>query len=444
MSRGKLVRLRRVAGFLAGALVVIQSSQIVAQTYQPPAPGDFGGAGAFSVSVLTFTNPVYPAANGQPLVVSVFHPGTTINAALPTIFFAHGFTSPVGSADNYLNILNHLASRGYNVVFSPYEGGVGLNIPQRFDELVTGFNAAVTNFSLNTAQVGFTGHSYGGGFLTAVVLHEMMGKASNFRAGHSWGGTAAFFHALAPGYAYSGGGQTDVAATQTIFFPTNLNVVEQAFNDDTNICDPRVAMDVFYNCTTLNSQKDFYITYGDAHGTNSVTANHFLPNAYTNSDVPLQAWAILRRLDALAAWTFTGDTNARPIALGNRAAAQTYEGAWSDAVPVAALGVTDMPNPNSFPTSYVSVNWSSAVNPRKNFPLFSGQPGIANVRATNGQTLLLVTNLLANHSYIEQQSPALTSASWTNAISFTPTNSSMTLTNQNTTSPNQFWRILVP
>ncbi len=415
-----------------------------------PVAGDFGAAGPFSVSVNTFTNPVYPTANGETLLVSVYHPNSTIDPAMPTIFVAHGYTSPIGRADTYLNILTHLASRGYNVVFSPYEGGVSPNIPQRFDELATGFEAAVTNYNLNTGQVGFVGHSYGGGFLPSVILHEMMGKADFYRAGHTWGGTAAFFYAMAPGFAYSGGAQTDVATTQTIFFPTNLNVIEQVFNDDTTVADPRVAIDVFYNVTTLNSQKDFFTVYGDTHGTNAVVANHFLPNAYTNSDVPLQAWAILRRLDALAAWTFTGDTGARPIALGNGVAAQTNQGAWSDGVSVAPLGVTDIPSPTAFPSGPYVVDWDSAANPRSKYGVFSGPPAIAGTAVTRGGALVTVSNVLANHTYIEQRSPSLSPASWSNATNFvfTPSdvqaNSSITLTNNVGTSPNQFWRILAP
>jgi len=430
-------------------LAVLAATGGRAQTYALPSPGDFGAAGPFSVAVNTFTNPLYPSANGQTLVVSVYHPGGAINPALPTIFVAHGYTSPIGNADNYLNILNNLASWGYNAVFSPYEGGTSPNIAQRFDELTTGFEAAVTNYGLNTARVGFVGHSYGGGFLPSVVLHDMMGKASLYRAGHNWGGTAAFFYAMAPGYVYSGGGQTGVTVPQTISFPTNLNVIEQVFNDDRTVADPRVAIDVFYNITTLNSQKDFLIVYGDSHGTNSVVANHFLPNAYSNSDVPLQAWAILRRLDALAAWTFTGDTNARPIALGNGIAAQTYEGAWSDNTPVAPLRVTDIPSSSAFPTSFVVINWESAANPRP-YPLFSGPPVIASVAAAGGQALLTVSNLLANHNYIEQQSLGLSPANWSNSINFIltqgdlQTNSSSTLTNPVGPSPVQFWRVFMP
>jgi hypothetical protein len=434
---------------LAALLGAVAGAVARAQTYPMPALGEFGGAGPFSVAVNTFTNPIYPTASGgDTLVVSVYHPTGPINPALPTIFFAHGYTTPIGNANNYLNILNNLASWGYNVVFSPYEGGASPNIPLRFDELATGFEAAVTNYNLNTTRVGFAGHSYGGGFLPSMILHEMMGKADLYRAGHFWGGTAAFFYAMAAGYVYSGGGQTGVTVPQAISFPTNLNVIEQVFADDTTIDDPRVPMDVFYNITTPNSQKDFIIVHGESHGTNTVVANHFLPNALTNADTPLQAWAILRRLDALAAWTFAGDTNARPLALGNGVATQIYEGIWSDQTPVAPLDVTDIPDPTVFPSSYVVINWNSAANPRP-YALFSGPPVISSIGVSAGRVLVTVTNLLMNHNYIEQQTTDLSSANWSNAISFAATSGesasgSTRLTNTVGSSRIQFWRIVMP
>ena len=213
---------------LSAAIVAAVAALSHAQTYVPPANGDYGGTGPYSVSVDTFANPIYPTANGSTLTVSVYHPDATIDASLPTIFFAHGFTSPVGSSSNYNSLLDNLASQGYNVVFSPYEGGISPNIPKRFDELTTGFEAAVGKYGLNTAQVGFAGHSYGAGFLPAVIQHEMMGVTDQSgTAGHTWGQTSAFMYGMAPGYAYGG-----LPATQGISLPANLNVVEQVYDDD--------------------------------------------------------------------------------------------------------------------------------------------------------------------------------------------------------------------
>lgn len=443
MNGGRFVRCGNVAGWLATALMFFPGGRTMAQTYAPPTNGDFGGNGAFTVSVDTFTNPVYPTANGSTLTVSVFHPNALINPALPTLFFAHGFTSPIGNAADYSTLLTNLASRGYNVVFSPYEGGANPSIAKRFDELTTGFEAAVTNYGLNTAQVGFMGHSYGGGFLPSVILHEMMGQADLFNPGHTWGGTAAFFYSMACGYAYSGGGQTGVSSSQTISFPTNLNVIEQVFTDDSSFADPRLAQDIFYNITTLNSQKSFLAVNGDTHGTPAQAANHFLPNSGITA-TSLQAWGIFRRMDALAAWTFTGDTTARQLALGNGEPVQTYEGTWSDNVPVAALGVTDLPMPVAFPPGQFVVQWEDAANPRGNFPLVAGPPRISSVNISAGFARLAVSGLLTNHTYTEQSSMDLASGTWRNAINLLPVQTTQTLTNAVGNAPRQFWRIYAP
>src|SRR6266700_2383565 len=177
----------------------------------------------------------------------------------------------------------------------------------------------------------------------------MMGKADLFTPGHTWGGASAFMYSMAPAYAFAGGGQTGVSQSQSILFPTNLNVIEQVFKDDTSIADPRVAIDIFYCITTFNSQKEFLTVYGDDHGTPAQVANHFLPNSGGGvTSTSLQAWAIFRHIDALAAFTFTGDAAARQIALGDGAAVETYEGIWSDNVPVAPMGVTDIPSPEIY------------------------------------------------------------------------------------------------
>ena len=117
-------------------------------------------------------------------------------------------------------------------------------------------------------------------------------------------------------------------------------------------------------------------------------------------------------------------------------------------MPVVPLDVTDIPNPALFPTSYTVVNWNSAANPRPN-ALFSGPPGIDSVGVSGGRALVTVTNLLANHYYVEQQTTDPSSANWSNALTFTfspgeNASNSTTLTNAVGALPRQFWRILAP
>src|SRR5262249_16127724 len=152
-----------------------------------------------------------------------------------------------------------------------------------------------------------------------------------------------------PSYAYAGGGQTGVGGSLSIAFPTNLNVIEQVFKDDTSIADPRTAIDIFYCITTPNSQKEFLTVYGDDHGAPVQVANHFLSNSGSEEmSTSLEAWAIVRHIDALAAWTFSGDATARQIALGNGTAVETFVGQWSDGVPVQPMGATDIPDPADY------------------------------------------------------------------------------------------------
>jgi hypothetical protein len=356
--------LRLFSSALTAALLC--AVHVAANSIPPPQAGDYGSTGPYSVSVETFPNPVYTAPAGtNPLDVSIYHPDAIIDPGRPTVFFAHGYSDNNGIAASYDALLRNLASQGYNVVFSPYEGNsAGINIPKRFDELTTGFEAAVTNYGLNTAAIGFAGHSYGGGFLPAVIQHEMMGVADQSGTpGHHWGATAAFAYSMAPGLAYGG-----LPVTQTISLPANLNLVEQAYNDDHTWADPRLAIDVFYNSTIPASQKDFLTVYGDSQESPAQVANHFLPTTPSSSS-ELQPWGVFRHIDALAAYTFTGDATAKALALGGGVPAETYMGRWSDGVPVVPMGATDYPSPSDYFDGSYAADWDSAANPRRNLQL---------------------------------------------------------------------------
>ena len=438
-------RLRAVALAVAGCLTMaLGVRHAAAQTYATPASPDYGSNGASTVAVTTFTNPSVTATNGQTLTVSIYHPGTSIDTTAPTIFFSHGLTDPIGHDTDYLALLNNLASRGYNVVFSPYEYSImPAMVYKMFDEMTTGFDAAVANYNLNTAKVGFVGHSFGGGFLPATIQHEMMGASDYYRAGHTWGSSQAFMFSMAPAYALGGGGTTGVSGAQAIAFPSNLNVVMQAYHDDNVTVDPRLAIDLFYNITTLNSQKDFQTVYGDSHGTPAQVASHYLPatNAAQVS-TSLQAWAVFRPLDALADYTFTGNAAAKTLALGNGAGAETYNGIWSDGVAVRPKDVTDLPNGNYYYAGSYSAQWNSATNPRINFPLATPPQFIAGGLAS-GQLSNQASGLLVGRGYIEQTTSNLPLASWSTANSFVAAQTTKTFTHTvATNSPPQFWRLL--
>lgn len=125
-----------------------------------PAPGDYGGEGAFSVTRQTVANP----EPNTPAPVSVYLPSNaTAQTRVPVIFFAHGY----GGTDYqyYDALLRQIASNGYAVVFTPYTANIFSNHPTRYQQMWAGFQAAVAQYAsiLDTTRVGFAGHSYGAG-----------------------------------------------------------------------------------------------------------------------------------------------------------------------------------------------------------------------------------------------------------------------------------------
>jgi formylglycine-generating enzyme required for sulfatase activity len=384
---------------LAATALVWMGSAAPAQAQTPvlPGPTDYGYTPpGFAPFVSLVPNAYNPAINAR-----VLHPAAAIDTGAPTVFFAHGYPGAgIGSTSGYTSLLNNLVSRGYNVVFSPYQGDTAgfdeASIATRWTELTAGFETAVANFGLNTAEIGFVGHSFGGGMLPYAVRHEMLGVNS----GNTWGGTSAFMYSMAPYYAYEL--PLDAPITQQITFPSHINVIEQVFYDDTR-ADPREAIDVFYNITVPNEQKDFLTLYSDPYGTPDQMATHFVPNDPVNVNalaiassgfpipVAMQQWGVLRPLDALADYTFTGNLTARDIALGNGSAAQIYMGTWSDGTPMTPLGSTDFPRPSLYPESPGLYNsyWSSPLNPRNIFPLVP-EPSSLILAALGGVLLSVV------------------------------------------------------
>ena len=73
-----------------------------------------------------------------------------------------------------------------------------------------------------------------------------------------------------------------------------------------------------------------------------------------------------------------------------------------------------------------------------------GPPQIDGIQMSSTQVQLTVNGLLAGHNYIEQSSRDLGAGIWTNALTFSPTQSSASLTNSLSAAPSQFWRILAP
>jgi dienelactone hydrolase len=338
--------------FLAETALQAQNS-----LYQGPLPritSGFGADGPFSVQMQTIPSPQF---SGQ--VVTLYFPQETAGAVVrrPVVFFAHGFGAV--SPFFYEELLRHIATRGYVVVYSPYqalEGGLDFTV--RYNTLWAGFEAAVRAFSarIDTTRVGMMGHSYGAGALPAMAWRAFVER--------SWGSNGRFLFPMAPWYS------DQITNDQLRRFPPDTKLLMQIYNDDgTN--DHHMAADIFTAISIPASEKNFVNVVADtvqtASGRYIFGAGHSLcatgafggsGGAFDGYDV----YAVFRLVDALAEYAFTGSTAAKNVALGNGSPEQVFMGMVGSR-PIKPLIVSNPPAVN--PQQRASWLCSNPLNPRR-------------------------------------------------------------------------------
>lgn len=330
------------------------------------APTDpFGAPGPHAVVAETFPSPGWP---GQ--VVTVFRPDGAAGR-WPTWFFAHGF----GGANPayYGELLHHLASHGAVVVFSPYPANL-LRVEENYSMLYDGFIEAAARFAdrIDTRRVGFAGHSYGGGAVPAMALRALRERG--------WGADGLALLMLAPWYSHF------VSDADLASFPAGTQAVVQIYEDDL-VNDHRMAIDVFSRLNLPAEEKDFLIVRSDRIDGYNYQAAHLVP---TGENAPrdgaafnaLDAWAVHRIAQALAASVFADDPAGRAVALGNGSAEQTQMGAAPGGRALRRMVATDSPVPLFPSTRYVQA-FDSALNPRRTaaLPAPVVRPRLANLSA---------------------------------------------------------------
>ncbi len=287
-----------------------------AQAQIPPITSGYGANGNFTVSDERFASPLFQAEN-----VHVFRP-VEATAPVPVIFFAPGFslTDPA----SYHPLINHIVSRGYAVIFSPFQlVTLGDSVySKRYDTIWAGFEEAVRRYgqSFDLTRVGFIGHSFGGGASFAMMQRGAVGRG--------WGRNGLCLFVMAPWYVY------EITTKQLIDFPAHAKLLIQVYESD-DICDHRIAKEVFERVKLPASEKDFVLLRNDAWNNVELEASHGTPSGQTPN--ALDYYGIWRLLDALADYAFTDNPQGKLIALGNGNTQQRFMGNWPDGKPVKEL-----------------------------------------------------------------------------------------------------------
>ena len=303
-----------------------------------PFAGDYGSFGGFAVTRQIIVN---PDANA-PAPISVFIPNNaTAQNKVPVVFFAHGFGGT--SYIFYETLMRQLASNGYIVVFSPYTASVVTTHANRYNQLWGGFLAAVQQNSaiMDLTRIGFAGHSYGAGASPEMARRGI---------GQGWGTNGLFLFIMAPWYNWG------VNLDQ---LPASTKMVVQVYWDDATNQHLIGQNDIWNRLPQITERKWQVIRRSQA--TCSLETGHSLPVtdglgqtvAVTDS---YDAWGIWRRLHALSAYTFTGNSTAKNIAFGVDANMGRWRGMFASHK-ISPLETTDSPVVNS--TSSPTFLWSA-------------------------------------------------------------------------------------
>lgn len=299
----------------------------------PPTTG-YGSLGPYSVASESMPHPNW---SGQS--VYVFYP-EGVNEPAPTVFFSHALNA--SNPDIYSALIENIVSQGYVLVYSPYPGqrdGQGATVGSRYNTLRSGFEAVVQSYGdlIDTTQVGFVGHSFGGGATPGIAYNGLLEKG--------WGSNGAFIFIMAPWYS------TEISLAQLRQIPESTKVVVQVYEED-NINDHRIAIDLFRELNV--SEKQYILLESDrSFGECSLIANHGVPASIGREGPRVNAldyYGVFRVVDALADYTFTGNVEGQQLVFGDNS--QLFMGAWPNGRSTVPGRLTQSPIPTESEESY--------------------------------------------------------------------------------------------
>lgn len=300
---------------LAGLLAAVWITAAQAQGQIPPIQSGYGARGNFAVTADKFSSPLYEREN-----VYVFRPAG-VTAPVPVVFFAPGYNN--NDPAEYRALINHIVSRGYALVHAPFQilsGDVTLH-RKRYDTIFAGFEEAVRRYgaSFDLRRVGYVGHSYGASATLAMMARGLE---------RGWGREGLFIFAAAPWYYF------EFSLKQFVNFPAHAKVVVQTYEED-NICDHRIAKEIFDRINLPASEKDFVMLRSEERLGHKLAAEHGTPSG--SQEDALDYYGIYRLFDALADYAFTNNEAGKRIALGNGSREQKFMGTWPDGRPVREM-----------------------------------------------------------------------------------------------------------
>ncbi len=165
---------------------------------------------------------------------------------LPVMFFSHGLGGNIWWF--YRSILNHVASQGVAVVFSPYPTHESWQ--NQYDILWNGFLEAANKYpyEFDLDRVGFFGHSMGGGAVPNMALRAV---------DEGWGRLGKLLFIMAPAPCFG-------VSDQELQSLTEGTMIVQSFGND-SVVPHRWAKDIYSNIGIPREEKAYYYIISGEH-----------------------------------------------------------------------------------------------------------------------------------------------------------------------------------
>jgi hypothetical protein len=310
----------------------------------PPIEEGFGSMGPWQMVVDSLPQPLWPGH-----YVHVFSPQDA-DSPRPVVFFCHGYSS--SNPQHYLPLISHMVSKGYMVIFSPYQMvAMDPKEVKKYATIETGFEIAIDNFRarIDTTKIGFVGHSFGAGAIPALALWAIVDK--------NWGSRGVLLHLMAPWYSF------EVDRIKLRLFPSRVKLLMEVFAED-RINDHRMAISLFNLINIPATEKNFIMINGDSIVSCRLKADHNTPKGPFDpraEEDALDYYGVYRLFDALAAYTFDNDTTAKGLVFGH-GRETCFMGTWPNGKPVTPLYAGQTPSPAE-PQDFYVFPWGSNLNP---------------------------------------------------------------------------------
>ena len=231
--------------------------------------------------------------------ITIFYPQN--GKKVPVIFFIPGwYDNSSQSYKKYESLLNFTASKGYAIVFIPYQKSY-----QLYMEIRDGMRLAGEKFKdiIDLSKVGITGFSSGGGVSISLGYYFFEKK--------KWGEKGRFLFLLSPWYDFGMEEYEDKGEYLLSHYPKNTQMILQRYDRDED--DPRIVIDFYKNISIPNDEKDFILV----NSSPNYPALHTIPYSPKYGTDALDYFVIFRFLDALSDYSFNKNPKAKEIALGN-------------------------------------------------------------------------------------------------------------------------------